>query len=450
MKNVRKILCIALMFCFIGNNVYGYANEVMSEEDFKSNLEETYGINILIPANERYEDYTDCLLILDRGLKRFPKGVVKEITDYYNKNGIATNVNLGKAEEISDLFSEYTLNEKTAEIYIFTLHSNIYNESCSAVEFAFGHEIGHYISDYMFKVYGYDKIKNEFEKLNAGNAYGNWGDGYETVFVNKHSAKSLRDDVADIIWHVEVHPDVIRNINSGNHTIIHNKIEYLSSVVDQVFSSVTKESRLWEEALPQKPDEWALDEIKAMKEASLLPEEFYGIYNSNITKEDFYTLALNVIENKLGKDNFMRSFDLSNRDNHVTIDPVKGEIYVDNSPRTLNTDTQDYSDKQKRLSEAYEIGLIDEGWLSGSMEYITRLEIARLFNYIGNELGMDISDYRVASFEDISKVSNSDKQFIYFVTSSGLLKGDGTSFKPYSYCTYQEAYIILMRLYDLL
>lgn len=445
MRRIRKIICIALMFCFIGSYVYGDAYEPMSEEDLIKNLEETYGIRILIPENEDYDTYMDCLFILDRGLKRFPQGVIKEVTEYYTKNGIATNVNLGKAEKIGDLFTEYKLNEKTAEIYIYTLQSELYNDSCTASEFAFIHEIGQYLSDYIFKVYGYEKIKSEFEKLNDRYVYGNWKEGYEKAFVNKHSAISFKDDVADLIWHAEVNPEVIRNINNGNHIIIHSKIEHLSTVIDQVFSSITNESRLWEEAVPQKPDEWALDDIKAMKEADLLPEEFNGLYNSFISKEDFYTLALNVIESKLGKDDFIRSFDLTKEDSYVTIDPVKGEICVDNA-----SNKKVYNDKQHRLHEAYEIGLIDEGWISGSMEYITRLEIARLFNYIGNELGMDISDYKVADFEDISKVSNTDKQFIYFVTSRGLLKGDGTSFKPYDYCTYQEAYIIFMRLYELM
>lgn len=451
MIKIKRILCIALMFCFIGSYVYGYTYEPMSEEKLKNNLEATYGINIIVPENEDYENYKECLLILDRGLRRFPQGVIKEITEYYSGNGIITNIILGKAEKISDLFPEYKLDEKTAEIYINTLQSNLYNDTCGASEFGFIHEMGHYASDYIFKVYGYEKIKSEFEKLNAGYFYGNWGEGYDKVFVNKHSAISLKDDIADLIWHTEVHPDVIRNINDGNYTIIHKKIEYLASVIDQCFSSITKESKLWQEAVPQKPDEWALDAIKAMKDAVLIPEEFDGVYNSYISKEDFYTLALNIMESKMGKDNFIKSFDLTKKDNYVTIDPVKGEIYVDNdSADDLKIEAQIYNEKEKRLYEAYEIGLIDEGWISGSMENITRLEIAKLFNYIANELGMDISDYEVVNYEDISNVNDSDKPFIYFVASKGLLKGDGTSFKPYNYCTYQEAYIMLMRLYDLL
>ena len=439
------------MFCFIGSNVYGYAYEPLSEEKLKNDIEEDYGINIKIPENEDYEAYKECLLILDKGLKRFPKGVIKEITEFNSNRGISTNIKMSKTESISDLFSEYKSNAKSVEIYLNTLQNSPYYDTCAASELGLVHEIGHYASDYLFKVYGYEKIKREFEKINAGCVYGNWREGYDKVFVNKHSAVSFENDIADLIWYLEVHPDIIRNINDGNYTAIHKKVEYLTSVIDQSLTSITSESRVWQEALPQKPDAWAMDAINAMNQASLIPEELDGIYNSYITKEDFYTLALNIIENKLGKDNFIKSFELTNQEDSVTIDPVKGEVFVDSgSDDDSNFEAQICYEKDKRLYEAYQIGLIDEGWLSGSKEYMTRLEIAKLFSYIGNKLGMDISEYDVVNYEDIKNIDDSDKKFIYFVASKGLLMGDGTSFKPYDYCTYQEAYIILMRLYKLL
>ncbi|MDF2949618.1 MAG: hypothetical protein K0R07_1655 [Sedimentibacter sp.] len=448
MIKIKRILCIALMFCFIGSYVYGYTYEPLSEEKLKNNLEETYGINIIIPENEEYKSYRECLLILHKGLKRFPQGVIKEITDYYSINGISTNIILGKAEKISDLFSEYNLDEKTAELYINKLESNLYNESCSASELGFVHEMGHYVSDYMFKIYGYEKIKSQFEKMNAGYAYGTWGDGYDYAFVNKHSAMSFEEDIADLIWHSEVNPDDIRNIGDGNYTVIHKKIEYLASIINQCFSNVTDESKLWSETLPQKPEKWAMDSIKEMNDASLIPEEFEGIYNSYISKEDFYILALNIIENKLDRDNSINSLELNKQDNFVTIDPIKGEIYVDKGP-VLDLEMQEYNEIEKRLLKANEIGIIDEGWLSGSTDNISRLEIARLFNYISNKAGMDISDYEVFNYADITNVNDTDKTFIYYVSSKGLLNGDGENFKPHDYCTYQEAYVILMRLYNL-
>ena len=83
-------------------------------------------------------------------------------------------------------------------------------------------------------------------------------------------------------------------------------------------------------------------------------------------------------------------------------------------------------------------------------DYITRLEAAKLFSYIAKELGMDIFEYDVAYYNDIYNVKESDKPFIYFAASKGILKGFGNSFNPYGYCTYQETYIMMMRLYNIL
>lgn len=450
MIKIKRILCIVLTYCFIGAPAYGSAHEPLNADMIKENLEEDYGINVIIPENEEYDSYRECILVMDKGLKRFPKGMIKEITESYSNSGISTNATLSRTEKISNLFSEYVLNEETADIHINTLQNSLYYDTCVASEEGFVYEIGHFISDYLFKAYGYEKLKSEFDKLNAGFRYGTWGEGYDKVFVNKHSSMSFKDEITDLIWFAEVHPDILRNINDGAYSTLHKKVKFLADVIDSSFSSVSPESKLWQEALPQNPDAWAEAVIYEMKEASLIPEEFDGIYNSYITKEDFYVLVLNIVESKLGKENFIKSFGIVNQEDYVAIDPVKGEIYVDNDEGNLNVDSEICGEKEKRLHEAYQIGLIDEGWIPSSGEYITRLEIAKLLSYIGNELGMDISDYDVSDYGDISNVKDSEKPFIYFISSKGLLKGDGTSFKPYDYCTYQEVYLMLMRFYNML
>ncbi len=450
MIRIKRILCIALMYCFIGTLAYGFTQEPLSEDVIKKNLEKDFGINIIIPENEEDSSYRECLLVLERGLKRFPEGVIKEVTEFYLNKGISTNVAVSRTEKVGDLFSEYVLSEKSADIYINTMPNSLYNDSCAASEEGFVHEIGHYISDYLFQAYGYENLKKEFDALNDGYVYGSWGEGYDRIFVNKHSAMSFSDEITDLIWFAEVHPDILRNTGGGAYSALHKKIECLINAMDQSFLSISNESKLWQEALPQEPDVWAENAINEMKEASLMPEELEGMYNSYITKEDFYALTLNVVENKLGKESFIESFKIPDKEEYVAIDPVKGEVYVDNSGKCSNRDNEARDEKEKRLYEAYQIGLVDEGCASGSEEYVTRLEIAKLLSYIGNELGMDISEYDTVDYDDISDVKDSEKPFIYFISSKGLLQGDGTSFKPYDYCTYQEAYLVLMRFYDLL
>lgn len=436
----------------LNSQAYGFTKimEPPNESDIKINIEEKYGINIIIKEENGDANYTECLLVLERSLRRFPEGVINEITDFYNKNGISTNVVINETELIRDLFSEYTLNGESANVYINALKSSLYSDACIASEESLVHELGHFVSDYLYKVYGYEKLKTDFKNFNKDYEYGLWGDGYDDVFINKHSAMSFNDEVADLIWYTEVHPELLRNISGGEKEIIHEKVEFLADIFDQCFNSITEDTRLWMEAVPQKPDEWAAESIYAMKSASLIPEKFEGIYDAYITREDFYTVALNIIEKKLGKDAFNKSFNISVQEEHVNLDPVRGEIFVDDGMSHMFTDVLLCSSKEL-IYEAYQMGLITHDGMGLLPEgYMTRLEIARLFTYIGNELGMDISDYEVVNYDDISNVKDSEKPFIYFAASTGILKGYDNSFKPYDYCTYQEAYIMLMRLYNIL
>ena len=75
MIRIIKVLCISLMFCFIGTTAYGFTHEQLNEDKLKENLEKEYGINIVIHNNEDNINYIDSLTVLDRGLKRFPAGM---------------------------------------------------------------------------------------------------------------------------------------------------------------------------------------------------------------------------------------------------------------------------------------------------------------------------------------------------------------------------------------
>lgn len=139
-------------------------------------------------------------------------------------------------------------------------------------------------------------------------------------------------------------------------------------------------------------------------------------------------------------------FDLGTYEEHVALDPLKGEVYV--SDGMTYTNYYNYLTKSTdALYQAMQMGIINTDSVNESQAYMTRVEIAKALVSIGNELGMDISDYEVLAYNDIDKVADSDKPYIYIAASKGLLRGDGLNFKPYDYCTYQEAYVILNRLY---
>lgn len=439
MIKMIKVLLMTLVLCLFGTAAFGLEYDLESE----------YGINIIMSDVKDNTSYDEAIQVIKRGLGKFPVGTIKEVTGYNLNHGIKTNVILSKTEKISDIYSEYKLNENSADIFMSTMKKELYFDPSAASEQAFVHEMSHYISDYLFDVYGYDKIKNEFEKINKGYEYGTWKNGYEKVFVNKHSASSFEDEVSDLMWYSVAYPDKLRNINDGNYTLIHKKLEYLFYAIDQSFISIKDGSLVGHESLPQKPDEWAVDTIEAMEEASLIPEEFRGIYNSNITKEDFYILTLNVIKKKLGEEKYDKSFEILNNEEFVSIDPIKGETFVDNNASCEFLKSIAFNENQEGLYEAYQIGLIDEGWIFNSNEYINRLEAAKLFYYIASKLGKDITDYEIINYLDIKNVKEEEKPFIYYVASNNIILGDGNSFKPYDFLTFQDAYLILMRFYNL-
>jgi hypothetical protein len=447
---IKRILCLVICICILGTQAFGFSNTMDYEElNIKNNLEKTYGINIIIPGGSDYGYFIDCMLILEKSIKKFPDNMIKEITDYYLNNGIVTNVILDKTENIKDLFSVSVNDESTVNIYIKTLESSLYPESCFASEEAMIHELSHFISDYMFKIYDIEKLQDKFNKLNDGYQYGAWGDDYRKVFVNKHSAVSFKDEVADLIWYAEVHPSVIRNINGGDMAIIHEKLCLIAEAFDEAFNCISENTKLWMNAIPQDPHTWAKDTIDEMRSASLIPEEFDGLYDAYISREDFYKLIVNMLNIKIGEDNLNNYFHVVDYEEHVALDPVNGEVFVDDG-MTYASYYYLLCNNNDILYQAYHMGILNPESFKEPDGYMTRLEIARILVYIGNELGMNFSDYEIINYNDIEQVLENEKPYIHMAASKGILKGDGLSFKPFDYCTYQEAYIILMRFYNLI
>ena len=426
----NKIICLVVCICMIGTQAYA-SSDTVKTEDIKSNLEKMYGINIVIPEYEN-SDFLDCIQVLERSLNKFPENIIKEITDYYRKNGIATNVIIDKTENLKDLFSDARI-EDTTNIYIRALESSLYSDTCFVPGEAVIHEIGYFISNYLFETYDFGQLKTEFEKLNKGYKYGTWSSEHSNIFVSKHSATSFEDEISDLIWYAEAHPSVLRNIKGGDTAIIHKKIKLLASVLEQNFESISQETKLWIDAVPQQPDNWAKDTINEMQKLSLLPEEFTGVYESYIVREDFYKLVTNLLHKKIGEKNFKKYFGQMKFEERLAIDPVNGKVFV--------------NDEVSR--QEYPVEILNSEFFNNPEGYMTRLEIVKALIYIGSKLGMDITDYTTIDFQDITEVEEIERPYIYLASSKGFLQGDGLNIKPHDYCTYQETYIILMRFYNI-
>ncbi len=431
MIKIKRIVLIAIGIIMLGTHAFGLG--FIPETDIKNNMEKTAGINALMPEDAGYSEYVN---ILDKSIKKFPDNIIKEITDYYLSKGIVTNVVSYRTETEKEVLSESMKDDKTVNIYIKTLESSLYTDSFYATEQEVLHKFSHFISEYIFKVNNLDKLKEEFIKLNAG---------YEHVFWSRDY--SFEDEIAHIIWYAEANPSILRNISSRDSDVIHGKIKLLAAEFDKVFNSVSANSKLWLDALPQIPQDWAKDTIADMKEKSLIPEEFNGLYESYISRKDFYKLILNMLHVKFGENHLNNYFNITDYEEHLALDPVKGEVYV--------ADGMNYTsyyefliNSSNTLYEAYQMGILSIDSLNEMEGHMSRLEVAKLLTYIANLLDVNISDYKTVNYIDIDKVSENDKPFIYIAAGKGFIKGDGLSFKPFEYCTYQEAYIIINRLYN--
>ncbi|MDD4678184.1 MAG: S-layer homology domain-containing protein [Tissierellia bacterium] len=446
MIKIKKIICLVICIGMLGTQAFGFSH-VYNELDIKNDIENTYGINIIIPEDVDYSEFIDCMSIMEKSIKKFPDNIIKEITDYYLNKGIATNVVLDKTEIIKDLFTLSIIDESSVNIYIKTLESSLYSESHYVSEQVMIHDFSHFISDYIIEICDNDKLKEEFEKLNEGFEYGTWSEEHFKVFVNKHSAISFEDDVAHLIWYAEANPSILRNINGGDNAIIHEKLKLLAEEFSKVFNSITANTKLWLDAIPQAPQSWAKDTIAEMKNRSLIPEEFNGLYEAYINRGDFYKLILNMLHITVGEEELIDCFNLTDYEEHVALDPVKGEVFV--------ADGMNYTsyynflvNSSNALYEASQMGILNTDSLNEPEGYMTRLEIAKLLAYIANELGMNISEFEIVNYNDIEKVAENEKPYIYIAADKGFIKGDGLNFKPFDYCTYQEVYIIIYRFYN--
>ncbi|HOT22349.1 MAG TPA: hypothetical protein PLD67_07225 [Sedimentibacter sp.] len=120
MIKIKKIICLVICISMLGTQAFGFS-QAYNEFDIKKSIENTYGINIIIPEGVDYSEFIDCMSILERSIKKFPDNIIKEITDYYLSKGIATNVILDKTEIIKELFTLSIIDESSVNIYIKTL-----------------------------------------------------------------------------------------------------------------------------------------------------------------------------------------------------------------------------------------------------------------------------------------------------------------------------------------
>ncbi|MDP4152506.1 MAG: S-layer homology domain-containing protein [Bacillota bacterium] len=185
--------------------------------------------------------------------------------------------------------------------------------------------------------------------------------------------------------------------------------------------------------LLDRPAAWAKDEVSETEKLSLVPEGFEQWYNYDITRKDFCTLAVNMMEKKTGK----------------TIDKLVSGKGVTQS---AFTDTDD-----KNILAAAALGIVNGRGGGGFCpdDHITRQEAAAMLYRTAKVLGfktdgsgMDFADRD--SFADWAKeavayVSSAEDKAAHLKVMNGM--GDG-KFEPELFYTRQQALVTIKRLFN--
>ncbi len=171
------------------------------------------------------------------------------------------------------------------------------------------------------------------------------------------------------------------------------------------------------------PSPWAQEIITQCKDINLIPDWLQYDYRKNITRREFCVEIVSLIEVRTG----------------MSIDEFRQEEnieYVDGF-----YDSDDYY-----VRECASLGIVNgsNGYFRPN-DTISRQEAASILQRTAEVLGIKQS-YKYTSFSDESQISSWAKPSVSFVTSTGIMNGTGTSFKPYDMLTREQAYITMFNI----
>jgi hypothetical protein len=299
-------------------------------------------------------------------------------------------------------------------------------------DFAFGgtgtspdaiiHEFGHMLQYAIGDNYGNSKLKSEWTSLNGKKKYNNWETGYNQYFVSDYAASSYEEDFAETFMAAIYDTETIReDIAETKESPIGKKCDLISKLTK---SQLDYSKDLWM-TNPQEASEKVMKILQAAAEKGYIDFTSETAYQYKLTKVEYAELL-----EYAWRDPEERGYSYSN--------PITFN-YLDTSNDSVNT-----------LLEA---GIFTKG-SSGQFkpkEYITRKEVAITLARTLKLKGVNTSSKQNIVFTDCTELSTSARNCINQVVNAGLMKQKKTgSFAPDKYCTYQEVYMILDQLDELL
>jgi hypothetical protein len=177
------------------------------------------------------------------------------------------------------------------------------------------------------------------------------------------------------------------------------------------------------ESLTDTPSSWAEVEIHGAKEIAFVPENILGNYRSNITREEFSELAVQLFETIVGK-----------------------EIVVEGGNPFIDT-------QNPNIIKANKLGIVhgrDNG-IFAPYENITREEVS-LILYRTLQIAKPRYDYTNPNeyiFEDYNMISTWTREAVSYLYGIEVINGVGDNrYNPKGYTSREEAIIIAKRIYD--
>jgi len=189
-------------------------------------------------------------------------------------------------------------------------------------------------------------------------------------------------------------------------------------------------------ALPEKDEmnSWAYTEVTAAIEADLVPASMQNLYDANITRGEFCSLAVQAIEAVTGKD--------------------VEDVVKETAGKDLSAFQREYPFLDSSSSDViacYALGIVQGRGNGVADPYasITRQEAAAYLARTAKVMGMDVDAGDELPFADASSVGEWFIQAVAFVVKKGVMNGTGNDqFTPLGNYTREQSYITFYRLYN--
>ncbi len=172
------------------------------------------------------------------------------------------------------------------------------------------------------------------------------------------------------------------------------------------------------------PSAWAVETINNASNIGLVPEWLQYNYRSNITRREFCVLIVEMIQVKTGK----------------TIDEFRAENGAEY--KSMFIDVDDFY-----INECASLGIVNgSDGMFRPTDSISRQEAASILKRTAELLDIKATDKNNV-FADQSSISNWAKEAVAFVTSIGVMNGDGEKFNPSGMFTREQAYITMYNMF---